>query len=176
MVPKRIFLCGFMGCGKTTLGKKLATGLNYTFIDLDNLIEETEKTTILTIFESQGEQAFRALETKSLHTLITSNEHMVVSLGGGTPCFNDNLRLLKENGCLVYIQTSAITLQQRLLAAKKTRPLLKDKTKEELLEYIKETLEKRELYYSEAHVILNGISLTANDVKQALSVYSRQNE
>lgn len=157
-----------MGCGKTTHGKKLARVLDYTFLDLDDLITQKEQQSINDLFANKGEQAFRNLETETLKEIISRNDSTVISLGGGLPCFNNNLELLKTNGFLVYIQMPAKALFNRLVNSKEERPLLKNKTNEELIAYIEELLGKREDYYNQAHLIVDGINLDVVMLKEQI--------
>ena len=146
-----------MGCGKTTFGKKTASVLNIPFIDLDDYIEEKEKRTIKHIFETDGEKTFRKIENKSLLEVI-HNEKFVLATGGGTPCFFDNLKTMKEHGITLYLELDIKSLVNRLLNAKIYRPLIWGKSVEELTEYVKKTLKSRNVYYKKAHIIINGLN------------------
>lgn len=157
-----------MGCGKTTLGKKLAKTLGYDFIDLDELISQKEMQSINDLFSNKGEEAFRNIETETLKEIISTNNLTVISLGGGLPCFNNNLDLLKKNGLLVYIQMPAKALSNRLINSKDERPLLKNKKGEELLAYIEDLLGKREIYYNQAHLKVDGINLDVHTLKEQI--------
>lgn len=157
-----IYLTGFMGAGKTTTGKKLASLLSAPFIDLDAEIEKETGLPIVEIFKS-GEFKFREIESMVLRNLsITKNA--VVSCGGGTPCFNDNLTWMKSNGITVYIRMTAGGLFHRLSATKQSRPLIAGKTDVELMEYIMETIREREYYYKQCHYIVKGESLDAKEL------------
>lgn len=160
-----------MGSGKSTLGKKLAGLLNYNFIDLDVLIEERSAKSIPQIFKQEGEDVFRKLETESLSSLL-SKTSTVVSLGGGTICFNDNLETVKKAGVLIYIELPAKTLAQRVRSSKHQRPLLDKLDDKELLSTIEKLLEEREKFYKQAHMIVKGLNLTAQDIYSALLEYS----
>ncbi len=149
-----IFLIGFMGSGKTTLGRPLARRLGYDFIDLDQLIEKREGMTIAEIFAARGEDHFRTLERTYLGSVIASGGDAVVSTGGGTPCFHDNMALMNANGVTVYLKLSPATLAGRLASAKVCRPLLADKSPEELLQYVADMLDVREEYYGRAKVVV----------------------
>ncbi|HBX52973.1 MAG: hypothetical protein A2275_07225 [Bacteroidetes bacterium RIFOXYA12_FULL_35_11] len=157
----RIFLVGFMGSGKTTIGKILAEKLQYAFVDLDEVIESDLGESIHTCFETKGELYFRQKETICLKEII--EENIVIATGGGTPCFNDNLSYLKENGLLVYLNCSVDFLFYRLSAITNQRPLLKNIESEDFKNYISETLLQRETYYKNADIIYNVIS---NDLTQ----------
>ncbi|MDP9082007.1 MAG: AAA family ATPase [Bacteroidota bacterium] len=164
-----IFLIGFMGCGKTTLGRKLASRLGYEFMDLDHILEAQAGISIAEYFNSFGEDAFRKLESEVLKQ-TKYPEHAVISTGGGLPCFFDNMEWINANGRSLYIQLSPKTLADRLEHEKVTRPLLRDKHGDALITFIDEKLLERELFYKQATVIANGLSLTAEKVVEMLLV------
>lgn len=149
-----IFLIGFMGSGKTTLGRPLASRLGYDFLDLDKVIEEGEGFTVGEIFAARGEEYFRTLERRYLQDIIVHGGNAVVSTGGGTPCFNGNMELMNTNGITVYLKLSPGMLADRLMAARVCRPLLAGKSPEELLQYIVDTLAVREEHYERANVVV----------------------
>ena len=157
-----------MGCGKSTHAKKLAKALGSSFIDLDNYIEKKEGMSIDEIFTKLGEDTFREKETLYLGQVIARYTNAVIALGGGTPCFNDNIKTILKNGTLVYIQMTPEALFNRIENALTPRPLLKDKSPEESLEFIKALLKKRESYYNQANFTVNGIDLTTNKLKEIL--------
>lgn len=160
-----------MGSGKTTHGKRLARLLKRRFIDLDKEIETAQQKDISQIFGEQGEDAFRKLETVQLQQVIASSNSAVISLGGGTPCFNNNLTLILAHGILVYIKMDDKALYQRVVRSKKSRPLLQNKSREELVDYIRELMEKREPFYRQAQLTFNGINLKTEDMAQSLQTY-----
>src|ERR1700751_2656126 len=121
----KIFLIGFMGSGKTTLGRKLAARLNYEFIDLDHKLEQKVELSIAEYFTLFGEDSFRKLEAEVLRKTPYS-ENVIVSTGGGLPCYFDNLDWMKANGKVVYIKVNPKTLADRLETGKEERPLLQD--------------------------------------------------
>lgn len=149
-----IFLIGFMGSGKTTLGHPLARRLGYDFVDLDRAIEAGERCTIGEIFASRGEAEFRLLERKYLQDTIARGGNVVVSTGGGTPCFHANMELMNANGVTVYLKLTPAMLAGRLASAKVCRPLLAGKSLSEMEEYIVDTLAGREEYYQQANVVV----------------------
>jgi shikimate kinase len=165
----RIFLIGFMGCGKTTLGRKLAARLNYTFFDLDYLLEEQAGMSIAEYFSSFGETAFRLAESEILKT-TAYGENAVISTGGGLPCFFDNMDWMKAQGTTLYIKLSPKTLASRLEHGKEARPLLRDKHGDGLVTFIGDKLAERESFYEQAQVIADGLSLTAEKVVEILEV------
>lgn len=147
----KVFLFGFMGCGKTTFGEKLATFLGIQFIDLDHYIEDREKRTIKHIFETDGEDKFREIERDALAEVI-SQEKFVLATGGGTPCYFENLELMKKNGVTVFLRLETRKLVTRLMNAKIHRPLIWGKSEKELTEFVKTTLKKRKVYYKKSHL------------------------
>ncbi len=151
----RIYLIGYMGSGKTTTGKKLADSLGYRFIDLDKMIENKFHITIPTLFEKYDENAFRIVEKKIL-TDTFKIDNVVISTGGGTPCFYDNMEMINSNGISIYLKMDTRSLTDRLLKAKRKRPLIKGKNSEELYAFIKSQLEWREPFYLKATIIANG--------------------
>jgi shikimate kinase len=159
-----IFLTGFMGAGKTTAGKKLAALMKYSFIDLDTRIEAETGRTVPELFQA-GEFRFREIETMVLQASAELKD-AVISCGGGTPCFNENLMWMKSHGITVYISMNPGALFHRLAESKQKRPLLAGKSDVELMEYIVETLKEREYFYRQCHYIVQGENL---DVPQLLS-------
>jgi len=172
---KHIFLTGFMGCGKSTAGAKLAPILKTRFFDLDVYLEKKENKSIPEIFEEQGEQAFRELEKKYLLELLQFKEQHVIALGGGTVCFGKNLELVKNNGTLIYIELPVAVLADRIQQSKTSRPLLKNLSSEELIKNIEAILSERKKYYEQAHITVNGLNLTAQHLQQKLLAYHSEN-
>ena len=154
-----------MGCGKSTLGKKLANNLNFNFIDLDDFIEDCEARTIQEIFEINGESYFRKLERFYLLKVI-NNKNIVISVGGGTPCFFDNINQMNKNGLTIYINMPTKVLVNRLKSSNKFRPLIEGMKEIELKDYINKTIREREVFYNKSHKIVNGINLSANELQK----------
>jgi len=144
-----------MGSGKSSLGKKIAKKLNYRFIDSDIEIEQVYQQSIPEIFKQKGETFFRQLEADFIRS-IPKDEPFVLSTGGGTPCYHDNLAYLMQIGTVFFLKLSPYELSQRLLQAKTQRPLIIGKNEDELYMYIKEKLAERLPYYSHAHFTLKG--------------------
>ena len=145
-----------MGCGKTTHGKKLAKNLGYRFIDLDQWIENQHDLTVAEIFAQYGEEAFRDMETEAIKNLLIEEE-VVISTGGGAPCHNDNMKLLRSGGLTIYLKLSPAALADRLTYSKTKRPLLAGKRKEELIPLIETMLADRIPYYESAHIVIDGL-------------------
>jgi len=151
----RIFLVGYMGCGKSTVGRQLAKLLNYEHLDLDVLFETEYKITIADFFKKYDEIAFRKIEHQLL--LSTFNlKNYVISTGGGTPCFFNNMDLINQNGISVYIRMHPKSLFFRLLNSKRTRPLTSGLDEVSLLKSIEEKLAGREKFYNQAQIIVKG--------------------
>jgi shikimate kinase len=150
---KRFFLTGFMGSGKTTLGLSLAARMNMPFVDLDALIQSREGCSVSDIFAEVGETGFRHIEQAHLHTLLKYKK-VVVSTGGGTPCFFDNMDWMNRFGVSIYLKTPSELLYSRLKGEAKHRPLLKRFNHDELLPFIKITVRQREEFYNKAHLTI----------------------
>jgi shikimate kinase len=163
----RIFLIGFMGSGKSTLGHRLARKIGYRHVDMDQLIEETAGMTIPGIFSEHGEEVFRKWERDILMELCKRNR-VVISTGGGAPCHNDLIGIMNRHGTTIYIELSPLELKDRLIHSRTERPLIRGKSGSELLEYITEKLKKREPYYRRAHHIVDGSSLNTGDLVDLL--------
>ena len=141
-----------MGAGKTTVGKQLAKDLGLPFYDLDWYIESRMRKKISQIFEERGEEGFRIIERNMLHE-VAEFEDVVISCGGGTPCFFDNMDFMNERGVTVLLQAQPSTLFNRLKVAKSQRPLLADKSDDELMTFIMAGLQKRQVFYSKAQYV-----------------------
>jgi len=145
----RIFLVGYMGCGKTTTGKRLSKKYGLDFVDLDHYIESRYFKTVSQLFEEKGEAGFREIEQELLRE-VADFENVIISTGGGTACFFDNMEFMNQKGETVYLKASAADLTAYLRTASKDRPLLAQKSKEELFDFISEMLRKREPFYAQA--------------------------
>lgn len=165
---QRIILVGYMGAGKTTVGKALAKALNLQFYDLDWYIESRQHKTVPQIFAERGEEGFRKIEHNMLHE-VAEFEDVVISCGGGTPCFFDNMDYMNAQGDVVYLKAAPEVLYRHLLMGKTERPLLKGKSPEELISFITEQLTKREPFYNKARHTLD-VSLMDNYEKIKISV------
>lgn len=146
---RRIILLGYMGAGKTTIGKVLAQKLSLEFFDLDWYIEDRFRMKIPQIFAEKGEEGFREIERKMLHE-VAEFENVVISCGGGTPCFFDNMEYMNRQAKTIYLKATPEVLMRHLQMGKSQRPLIQGKSPEELKVFIKDSLEKREPFYSQA--------------------------
>ncbi len=154
----RIFLTGYMGAGKTTLGKAFARQMGISFVDLDWYIEERFHKTVRELFTERGETGFRELERNMLHE-VAEFENVVISTGGGTPCFFDNMEFMNRSGKTVFLDVHPDVLFRRLRVAKHQRPILQGKEDEELKAFIIQALEKRAPFYRQAQYIFNADAL-----------------
>ncbi|ETZ24210.1 shikimate kinase [Pedobacter sp. V48] len=164
----KIFLIGFMGCGKSTLGKKLAAKLGYDFIDLDHVLEDKVGSNIGDYFAANGEDAFRTLESK----LLKEHDYpanCVVATGGGAPCYFDNMEWMNDNGVTMYVEMPPIALAKRLEKGKEKRPLIKDMNHEQLIDFIETRLAERNRFYKRAILSVDGINLTPDKALEQLS-------
>ncbi len=139
-----------MGAGKTTVGKELAALLHYSFLDTDQWIEKEENQSITSIFEQKGEDYFREKEAKLISSIKDLKE-IVVAVGGGLPCYNNNMTKIRQLGTVIYLKAHNDKLFGRLKEDSTTRPLLRNKTDEELKIFIAEKLQSREKYFEKAH-------------------------
>lgn len=154
----KVFLVGYMASGKTTIGNELAKKMNFEFIDLDQYIERREDLTVSEIFKLKGEIYFRKKEAFYLSELISGQSNAIVSLGGGTPCYGNNMELLlgSKNSTTIYLKASLKELVNRLIKDKQNRPLIAHlETEDELFEFIGKHLFERSNYYSRASKVIN---------------------
>lgn len=169
----KIFLIGFMGSGKSTAGRKLASQLNWSFIDLDEKIEKMEGMKIPDIFSLKGEPYFRKLETKALKDLKSETD-TVISTGGGTPCFSDNMDFMLSSGLTIYLRMTPASLKRRLSRSSEGRPLLKDIDRKGLDRYIAAKLAEREKWYSRAEITIDGLNINSSDLLSIVKNRIRQ--
>jgi shikimate kinase len=166
----RIFLIGFMGAGKSSLGKGLAAELGLKFIDLDKEIEKHFGKDVAAIFASEGEDVFRDTESQKLAEAIEGDD-FVLATGGGTPCFGDNMEQMNESGTTIYLKMSTDHLVQRLEPESDTRPLLDGKKGHELWTLVHELLQEREPDYLRAHYKVKAWDLKASELAEFLRLY-----
>ena len=167
-------MIGYMGAGKTTLGKSLARHLGLEFIDLDWYIENRFHQSVSQLFATRGEEGFRKIEQNMLHE-VAEFEDVVISAGGGTPCFFDNMEYMNQQGLTVYLKATPEILRTHLRMGKQKRPLIAQKNDEELDIFIRESLDKRESYYSQARLIFD-IGLLDNGMRIQESVKALEEE
>ena len=160
----KIFLIGFMGCGKTHWGKLLSEKLGVPFFDLDEKITEQEGRPIDEIFKTEGEEYFRMLEKDVLHLLTESHESFVMACGGGTPCFFNTIDYLKRQGTVVWINCSTDCLYQRLIKEKDQRPLISSIPDDQLKTFIIKKYSSRKIFYQQASVILPEENVTLENM------------
>lgn len=164
----RIILIGYMGAGKTTVGKALAAELGLRFYDLDWYIESRMRKTVAQLFAELGEEGFRRIERNMLHE-VAEFEGVLISCGGGTPCFYDNMQYINQQGLTLYLKASPEVLYKHLKMGKSVRPLLLNKMPEEVQRFISEQLKAREQFYTRAQFTLD-VNLMDNFDKIKISV------
>jgi shikimate kinase len=166
-----VVLMGYMGSGKSTIGKELATILNFNYLDLDDYISDKEKASVSELFKSKGEIYFRKKETEYLKELAESSDDLVLALGGGTPCYGNNIDIVVHNSNieLFYLKLSIPLLAKRLFKERAKRPLISHlNTEDELLEFIGKHLFERGQYYSQAEYTILTDYKTQQDVLEAI--------
>jgi len=165
----RIFLIGFMGSGKSHWGKLLAEKFHVPFFDMDHVITEAEKKTITQIFVEMGEEYFRFKEKEVLRALVEDHKEFIISCGGGTPCFFNNIDFMKEKGKVIWLNTGIEVLLKRLLIEKPQRPIIKNISDDDLKSFIMKKLQDRKLYYEQADIMLQEETLTTESFIELLN-------
>lgn len=166
----QIFLLGFMGCGKSTIAEVLAQKLGLSFCDMDEMVADSAEKSINEIFKEEGEEAFRRYEWDCLKT-CSNIKDVVVATGGGTPCSEENLGLIKKNGISIYLQVTEQLLFDRIKDSGQERPLIAHLSDEELKTYVASKLKERAPFYLRAdHVITVDKITVADTVKEICSV------
>jgi len=153
----KIYLVGFMGCGKTTIGKRLAKRFEYSFVDMDELFSTVHNCSVKDYFDLYSEEQFRIEEQKILYLTQSMND-TVIATGGGTPCYQDNMQWILSNGVTVYIKMSVSALHRRLSNSKIQRPLLTSPSDQDLKNTIEKLLSQRESVYNMAHIAVSGLN------------------
>ncbi|MBC8034257.1 MAG: shikimate kinase [Chitinophagaceae bacterium] len=166
---KRVFLIGFMGSGKTHWGKLLAGNMDTPFFDLDEVIVKAEGKSIADIFASEGEEYFRYKERDLLEELVENNKRCVVSCGGGTPCFFNNIDFMKKEGEVIWLNTHIDVLVRRLLRQKSARPIIRLVPDDELKSFILKKMQDRRLYYEQADLVIKEENLTLQHLTELLT-------
>jgi shikimate kinase len=159
----RIYLVGYMASGKSNLGRQLAGKMGYEFVDTDYLFEERFRISVVDFFEKYDEGAFRKIEQSLLHETAGMDD-TVISTGGGTPCFFDNMDFIKRSGISVYIWWDSRDLADRLLKVKRKRPLLKDIAPDLIGQTVDQHLEERAFYYEKADIIVPGNTIDIDNL------------
>jgi shikimate kinase len=175
--PTRIILLGYMGAGKTTVGKALSKDLGMMFYDLDWYIESRMHMTVKEIFDEKGEEGFRKIESNMLHE-VAEFEDVIISCGGGTPCFFNNMDYMNRQGETIYLKATPDVLYKHLKMGRTVRPLLLNKTPDEVREFVGKQLAERETYYNKAKHVLDvnlmdnfeKIKITVAEVKRLLDI------
>jgi shikimate kinase len=171
----RLFLIGFMSSGKSTVGRQLARKLNMEFVDIDNVFEEKYKISISDFFEKFGENKFRELE-RNILTETIKTDNILISTGGGTPCFYDNIQLINKSGISIYLKLHPNSIFDRLRNTKKQRPLINKLSETELKEYIIKQLNNREVFYNQANIVLKAENIKINNFYDVLKkIFEDQN-
>ncbi|HXB32244.1 MAG TPA: shikimate kinase [Puia sp.] len=160
----KIFFIGFMGSGKTHWGRLLSKKLGLTFYDLDTVIVEQEKKSVADIFAEKGEEYFRVREKEMLERIAEEKDGFILSCGGGTPCFFNNIEYMTKIGKVIWLNTSIDVLTERLLRERKSRPLIRAVDESDLGRYIVRKLSERRMYYQQADVTVNEESITLDEL------------
>jgi shikimate kinase len=167
-----IYLIGFMGVGKSTLGKKLANKMRMPFIDTDVRIEKELNKSVDAIFKTFGEDFFREKEREVLHQL-SAESASIVATGGGLPCYFDNIDYMNAHGLTIYLKADSMLIYQRLVKAKKPRPLINSMKNDDLHAFIVGKLQVREPYYSQSKLIMK---IPLNDAETLVNTVVREYE
>ena len=168
---KKVFLIGYMGSGKSVIAKQLSKKLEVKLLDLDEVIEISAGNKINSIFETKGELYFRKLENKILTEIVNKNENIIVSTGGGTPCYFNNIDLINQKDSIsIYLQCSVVTLFNRLKKEKSNRPIIKDLSDEDLQEFIAKHLFERSYYYNKAKFIVKTDDKTVEEIVKEIEI------
>ncbi|MDR2889997.1 MAG: shikimate kinase [Alistipes sp.] len=155
-MARKVFLVGFMGCGKSSVGRRLAATLKWDFVDTDKEIERLTGKSVAEIFATQGEERFRELEWQTVEAVISSERDTVVALGGGTPCRDGAMERLSETGRTVYLKSSPARLVARMSeSGRARRPKIAGMNDAQLAAYIEKTLPEREKYYNKANFVVD---------------------
>lgn len=164
-----IYLIGFSGAGKTTTGKQIASKLKFNFIDTDDFIEDKIGKSVNEIFDTEGEIKFRELEKNSVEE-ISTHKNTVVATGGGLPCFNNTIHLMNDTGTTVYLKVNTGILFKRLVKEKISRPLIKNLTDVEVMEFTTYHLQLREGYYNQSQIKFNADDLSGKNMEALIAM------
>ena len=167
----KLILLGYMGSGKSSVGKQLAVPLDHKFLDLDLVIEEREGKSIAALFRDRGEIYFRRRESEIVKSLIQEEKTMVLATGGGTPCYGDTMAYLlaQENVITIYLKASLEVLTERLFREQQSRPLIAHvETKEDLKDFIRKHLFERAFYYNQASMVIETDGLSVDETARQI--------
>lgn len=164
----KIILLGYMASGKSVVAKELAKKMKVKSLDLDDYIEEKENLKIKEIFEKYGEIKFRMLENNYLKEILMTKKDIVLAVGGGTPCYANNMDLITKENSSIYLRASIETLFKRLMNEKDNRPLVKDVSKEKLKEFIAKHLFERNVFYNKASIIINVDDVSVQNIVERI--------
>jgi len=164
------FFIGFMGCGKSAIGKQLAHKLNYKFIDLDELIILKTNSSIPDFFDKYGEEEFRKKEYDLLRK-IDFSDALIVSTGGGTPCYKDNMEYIRNIGTTIYLKLETNLLCKRLINSHTIRPMVNGKSENELKIWVENLLNKRKVFYEKSHIVIDARNISTSLLLKVLSPY-----
>lgn len=166
-----VILIGYMGSGKSSVGRKLSEVLHFDYLDLDDYIQKQEGKSVTEIFKNKGEIYFRKKESQYLSEIISNKENTIIALGGGTPCYGKNMELIKNafNTKSIYLKASISNLADRLIVEKDMRPLISHlKEKDELKEFIGKHLFERSPYYNESNIVINTDQKSLQEVVETI--------
>ncbi len=172
--PQIFFLIGLMGSGKTHWARHISANSKFNFIDLDTTIEKEASSSISQIFATQGEIFFREKETEILTLLpkrLKKDQQTIVATGGGTACFNDNMKWMNENGITIWLNEAIENIVQRVSQQKNLRPLISQLSQQDLFNYFTNQLQERKQYYNQSDYCLNRDEITAVNLKKIMSLY-----
>lgn len=166
---KRIYIIGLPSSGKTTLGKPMAQQIGYDLVDLDHYIEQKEGCSITDIFKYQGENYFRKVERKALHE-VSKKENLIISTGGGVPCFFDNMKFMSKNGLTIFLDVSVDEIFKRMTQFNgiEERPMFKGKKEEEIKKELEEKYNTRYPFYNDAQIVLKGDNIQVEHLVEAI--------
>jgi len=167
----KIVLLGYMASGKSTIGREISKKLDMKFIDLDDYISKREKRSISEIFKVEGEIYFRRIESLYLGEILNFKDSFILSLGGGTPCYSNNMELiLNSDASSIYIKASIKTLVSRLIAEKNKRPLVADLEDDKLIEFVAKHLFERRFFYEQASITINTEDKSAEEITTEIGI------
>jgi shikimate kinase len=165
-----ITLLGYMGCGKSTVSRELAKSLNFEALDLDDYIVDQENRSISEIFSVKGEIYFRKKESFYLEKILKEKDHLVLALGGGTPCYGHNMKLITDHSKSVYLRGSIPTLVSRLENEQHKRPLIASLDKENLTEFVAKHLFERRNFYEQSNFIISIDQKSVEEIVKEISL------